>query len=242
MNPNSQISSQIPKSVEKTEIGQGLPSHFTYSRPRLPCLSLIVTRRDRSAVRGQYGHLVISTGPNCGHREWEAEVELDIDRSPCRTAGEEGGSEAATVGMWLGWICAATALFCAASCGSRVMTWICGGSGPAGRHAVAELDKLWTPHPNLTANDDPSRVSHCSYLDRQRVSHASYVSEQRRSASKSAQRCRIWAIHPKKNMCVFLLQNSYYLKLDVLYLSSKKSLRFICIHPYLKTIKILTLK
>jgi hypothetical protein len=155
-----------------------------------------VTRRDRSAVRGQSGHLVISTGPYCGHREWEAEVELDIDRSPCRAAGEEGGSEAATVGMWLGWICAATALFCAASCGSRVMTWICGGSGPAGRHAVAELDKLWTPHPNLTANDDPSRVSHCSYLDRQRVSHASYSCEKRRCASNSAQRCRIWAIHP----------------------------------------------
>jgi hypothetical protein len=61
-----------------------------------------VTRRDRSAVRGQSGHLVISTGPYCGHREWEAEVELDIDRSRGRTTGEEGGSEAATVGLVAG--------------------------------------------------------------------------------------------------------------------------------------------
>ena len=51
--------------------------HFTYSRPRLPFLSLVVTRRSRDAVRGQSGHLPSGTGPKRGHLEWDSEAEVD---------------------------------------------------------------------------------------------------------------------------------------------------------------------
>ena len=69
----------------------------------MPCVSDIVTRRFRGAVRGQSGHLVIGTGPYCGHREWGWEVEeLDIfrrDSSPEKKREEGWKMARATVGM-----------------------------------------------------------------------------------------------------------------------------------------------